>query len=289
MDCMKISGVYQIKSISYPERLYIGSAVNIKYRWKSHLRELKIGKHGNHKLQYHFNKYGDGDLQFSILCQCERKELITKEQFFIDYYNPYFNICKIAGSKLGVVPTKETCDKISRAKIGRKDSDETRKRKSMGKMGNKCSLGVTPWNKGLPKELNPLTGRKQSKDTIDKKSKSLKGHPVSAKVIELFVENSKKGRTPEANKKRSDSLKGRPSPMKGKKHTPEAIEKQKSAQKGLNTWSKGKKMSAESSEKKRTAMMGNQHAKGYKPSKETLKKKSDSMKKYWANKKQYNQ
>jgi hypothetical protein len=36
----KISSIYQIQSKIKPERIYIGSAVNIKHRWGIHLSDL---------------------------------------------------------------------------------------------------------------------------------------------------------------------------------------------------------------------------------------------------------
>jgi group I intron endonuclease len=92
----KISGIYQIQSKIKPERIYIGGAVNIQKRWWSHLSTLRNNKHENSKLQNHFNKYGESDLQFSILLGCEKEDLIRVEQYFLDSYNPFFNILKIA-------------------------------------------------------------------------------------------------------------------------------------------------------------------------------------------------
>ena len=74
MQMSKVSGIYKIQSIIKPERIYIGSAVNICDRWRCHLKDLKNGNHGNGKLQNHFNKYGEIDLQFSILLGCEKQD-----------------------------------------------------------------------------------------------------------------------------------------------------------------------------------------------------------------------
>jgi group I intron endonuclease len=115
---MNSSGIYKIQSIIRPERCYIGSAVNINNRWKHHISELKLNKHGNKKLQNHTNKYGIDDLQFYIAENCDKDKLIQREQFFIDELNPYFNICKIAGSALGIRRSIETCKKISKKAMG---------------------------------------------------------------------------------------------------------------------------------------------------------------------------
>lgn len=112
---MKISGIYQIQSKVKPERIYIGSSINLGKRWHIHLYHLRDNKHGSIKLQRYFNKYGESDLQFSILLGREKEDLIKIEQYFMDSYNPYFNVCKIAYSKLGVKHTKETCEKMSKS------------------------------------------------------------------------------------------------------------------------------------------------------------------------------
>lgn len=98
---MKFSGVYQIQSKSKPERIYIGSGVIIQRRWWEHLRHLRKGDHSNSRLQNHYNKYGINDLQFSVLVGCTKEDLIKTEQYFIDAFNPYFNILKIAGQLTG--------------------------------------------------------------------------------------------------------------------------------------------------------------------------------------------
>jgi group I intron endonuclease len=108
---MKQSGIYQIQSKVKPDRIYIGSAVDISKRWREHLNQLRVKKHHNSKLQRHYNKYGQSDLQFSILLFCDKKELIRNEQYFIDNYKPYFNILKIAYSALGYKHSKSTIAK----------------------------------------------------------------------------------------------------------------------------------------------------------------------------------
>lgn len=102
-----MTGIYQIQSIIKPERIYIGSAINIIQRWRVHLSNLKKNKHSSKKLQNHYNKYGQRDLQFSVLYQCKKENLINIEQCFINAHNPYFNICKIAGNTLGLKYSKK--------------------------------------------------------------------------------------------------------------------------------------------------------------------------------------
>jgi group I intron endonuclease len=112
------SGIYQIQSKIKPERIYIGSAIDISKRWKQHLTALKKNKHINKKLQNHLNKYGEHDFQFSILLGCDKDDLIKIEQYFLDTYRTYFNTCKIAGSTMGIKFSLETRKKLSKVKRG---------------------------------------------------------------------------------------------------------------------------------------------------------------------------
>ena len=43
-----------------------------------------------------------------ILEYCEKEELITREQYYIDEINPSYNILKIAGSSNGFTHSEET-------------------------------------------------------------------------------------------------------------------------------------------------------------------------------------
>jgi group I intron endonuclease len=117
---MNESGIYKIQSKIKPKRIYIGSAINIKNRWHSHKSDLRLNKHGNKRLQNHYNKYGEKDLQFSIIIGCLKESLIENEQFFMDCYNPFFNICRIAGSPLGTKRSDEVKEKMRQKNLGRK-------------------------------------------------------------------------------------------------------------------------------------------------------------------------
>jgi group I intron endonuclease len=147
---MKISGIYKIESKTKPERIYIGSSIDIIDRWQKHLRSLKNNKHHSVKFQRHFNKYGKNDLVFSIIIGCIKEDLIITEQFFIDIYDPYFNACKIAGNTLGY-----------------KHTEETKKKKSIIMIGNSYSKGRPAWNKGKKNIY--------SEETKNKMGKSMKG------------------------------------------------------------------------------------------------------------------
>ena len=114
------SGIYGIRSISHPERIYIGSARDVRQRKGTHLWDLRKDRHPNDKLQRHYNKYGEGDLVFEPIIKCDVGDLIRAEQAFLDLFNPWFNICVTAGNRLGMHHTAEARKKMSQAKLGNK-------------------------------------------------------------------------------------------------------------------------------------------------------------------------
>jgi group I intron endonuclease len=109
---IKSAGIYQIESYINGKK-YIGSSINIYGRiFNEHLKCLKNGVHVNIILQRHYNKYGENDLWFDILQFCPKSDLLECEQYWIDKLNPEFNICKKAGSPLGIKRTEETKQKM---------------------------------------------------------------------------------------------------------------------------------------------------------------------------------
>jgi group I intron endonuclease len=106
------SGIYKISNI-INNHCYIGSAVDINGRWRTHKSNLKNGIHHSIYLQRAWDKYGEYNFEFSILEKCEDNKLIEREQFYFDGINPEYNICKVAGSCLGVKFSKESCIKKS--------------------------------------------------------------------------------------------------------------------------------------------------------------------------------
>jgi group I intron endonuclease len=121
---MRSSGIYQIQSIAHPEKCYIGSALVLSKRWRTHLWNLRRGTHHSRALQNHFNKYGEADLVFAILELCLPAFLIPIEQGYLDNKKPYFNTCLTAGSILGHKFSEETKEKMRKKFF----SEETRQK-----------------------------------------------------------------------------------------------------------------------------------------------------------------
>jgi len=100
------AGIYQISSLLFPDKIYIGSSADLLKRKSQHFKHLAKGIHHNIHLQRHFDKY-PGDLYFRIIHPCAVDELIKQEQLFINILKPVFNIAPTAGSNRGAKHTKK--------------------------------------------------------------------------------------------------------------------------------------------------------------------------------------
>lgn len=193
------SGIYRIACIS-TGKVYVGSAVNLRARWKGHRKALRKNEHHSPTLQRAWNKYGEENFVFEILELVLFPEMLTaREQHWLDALHPFghegFNIARVAGSTLGVKPTPEARAKMSAAQTGRKHSPETRARISEAKRG---------------KKRKPPTDKARANIS---RSRMGKAYALGYK------------HTPEARNKMSATRKGR-------KHRPEAIEKMRAAAMG---------------------------------------------------------
>lgn len=202
------SGIYKIQSKCKPDRIYIGSAINIEGRKRAHFSRLKHGYHHSIKLQRHYDKYGYEDLEFSIITICKKDELIKLEQVHLDEINPYFNICKIAGSTLGRKHTEEHKEKLraifankeytqeDRLKfssfLGKNHSEETKKKISDGNKGKIVSKeSKEKMRKSHLGNQNRL-GAILTEETKNKISESNKGKIAWNKGKTLSEETKKK-------------------------------------------------------------------------------------------------
>ena len=89
-------------------------------------------------------KEGYASFSLYILEYCDEKDLIKREQYYLDFLKPEYNILKKAGSSLGYKHTKEILDNMSSFKRGEKNpnfgkklSEEIRAKISIAKIGKK--------------------------------------------------------------------------------------------------------------------------------------------------------
>jgi group I intron endonuclease len=206
-DDIKKSGIYLIKSFINNKK-YIGSAISISTRInRGHLKDLRNNKHDNTHLQNHVNKYGINDLQFSILETCPNEKLIEREQYWIDTLKPEFNICKIAGSTLGIKLSEETKNKMK----------ASNKRFYKGKERPEIKGSKNPMNNIEFKQKMMTSLRKywDNKENRKKRGERLKG--VNTWTKNRIVSES-------TREKLRNNLKLRKPPTLGKKLSPRTEE-----------------------------------------------------------------
>ena len=138
-----VSAIYAIRNELNGD-LYIGSAQNVRSRWKGHRSLLSRNKHHSVHLQRAHNKYGSGNLDYSIIEYVDDKDkLLQREQVWLDFFRPRYNIAILAGSPTkGLKFSPETRAKMSASQMGKKRSmtDEHRARISATKKGKKLSV-----------------------------------------------------------------------------------------------------------------------------------------------------
>jgi group I intron endonuclease len=223
MPFKAMPGIYEI-SCSATGKLYIGSAKNIKERWKIHKQRLRAGDHHCGHLQNAWNKYGETAFTFSMLeMVADVKQLVPYEQACIDELlstGLLFNSAHVAGSTLGVRPSAETRRKMAlihkgnKYNLGRKASEETRRILSLSHMGR-----VGPWK-----------GKKRSEEWKRQISEKAKAR--------VFTE--------EHRRKIKEALAGRYTHGEnhhwfGRKHSPETLAKMSAAR---TAWHARKKAEA---------------------------------------------
>ncbi len=188
----KKSGIYAIQN-KIDGKIYVGSAINIKYRRYSHLRSLNNGNHHSVKLQRAWTKYGEDAFVFFVLELVESKDmLIQKEQMWIDRFDAYgpngYNMVPNAGTNLGMICSLATKAKIGAKARGRIVSNETKAKMSASapKTRPKLSeehkkkiamtlMGLSPNAETRAKMAAARIGRKVSTETRAKMSASMKG------------------------------------------------------------------------------------------------------------------
>lgn len=78
-------GIYKIEN-KINGKVYIGQSIDIEHRWSGHKSKLRNSKHQNDYLQKSWNKYGEDNFDFSVICECNKEDLDNKEIYYIDYY-----------------------------------------------------------------------------------------------------------------------------------------------------------------------------------------------------------
>lgn len=149
LSVLNQSGVYKIQHIQNG-KLYIGSAVNIRKRWKSHRSALRRNKHHNNHLASAMKKYGVSAFAWEVVEFCPVTILTEREQFWLDYYQSFkpengYNNSPTASSPLGVRHSAASRENMRLAHLGIKRSQDANEkiRRSQWKQVFQFSLDGT--------------------------------------------------------------------------------------------------------------------------------------------------
>ncbi len=85
-------------------------------------------------------KYGYINFCFVILETCLLEHVLEREQFWLDFLKPEYNLSPTAGSTLGVYLSEETKSKMSLAHLGKSHTLETRQLMSETRRGSNNSM-----------------------------------------------------------------------------------------------------------------------------------------------------
>ncbi len=188
-----MQGIYRILNL-VTDKWYVGSAQNIRERWKGHKYNLRNNRDSKY-LQNAFNKYGAKNFILEILKEVKGsyKDLLACEQIYLDEgfaLEILYNIARTAG---GGDFGPEVNQKISKTLMGHEVSKETRVKQSKAKLGKPSGmLGKHHSEETRAKQSKGQTGLKRSDKHCVNLSIALQANECAAKPYPAFY-NDKTG------------------------------------------------------------------------------------------------
>jgi len=110
------AGIYRWTRLN-TNKSYVGSSINLGRRLRNYFNPSFIA-HSSRKnmvINKALIKYGYENFKLEILEYCDRKDTIKREQYYLDYLKPKYNVLKLAAAlAAGYKHSKETLVKISK-------------------------------------------------------------------------------------------------------------------------------------------------------------------------------
>lgn len=212
MKASKEIGTYLLHNKETDET-YVGSGV-LSDREYDHFYKLQNNKHANKKLQEAYNKNPNFD--FVDVKTETRDEAFDFEQSILDEFkgNPLLlNIVLNAryGPPPNFKPSLETIERLRSINIGRKHTEETKRKVAEASKGRTHNLGRILTKEHKEKISESLMGHKVSNETKEKQRQGNLGKIVSEETKEkLRLHNLGNKHTEESKEKMSLAHKGIP-------------------------------------------------------------------------------
>lgn len=93
-------------------KCYVGSTRNLRARSNEHWWNLTNNQHHSQYLQHAFNKLGRTKFTIQVIENVSSpKDLVSREQFYINLLKPAYNMCKVAGNCSGLKQTAAHIEK----------------------------------------------------------------------------------------------------------------------------------------------------------------------------------
>ncbi len=185
-----VTGIYIIENIFNNHR-YVGSSTDLDARWYKHKQDAKKNRHTNAHFQHAWNKYGQQAFEFKVLeVVPDVNDLVTIEQYYIDWLEPEYNICPVAGNCLGRVCSEQHRARISASHKGKILSEEHKAKLSQAHIGKPLSqlhrehIGAALCGRHLSTETIAKIkatnmGKCPSEATLTAAHRATKGKPLS--------------------------------------------------------------------------------------------------------------
>jgi len=117
-----LSGIYKISNESNG-KVYIGSSIDIDKRLRTHFNNLSRGKHHNLSLLSDF-KEDSSVFKFEEIEKCSINDMITREDYWIDYFNSVDDGYNILRKSANTGKRKSSKGKRSKASIQRQEMED---------------------------------------------------------------------------------------------------------------------------------------------------------------------
>jgi group I intron endonuclease len=147
---VKDGGIYYFKNKTNL-KYYVGSSIDLRHRIYAHLSMLRRGLHVNKHLQSAWFLYSEYNFEIGIIENCTKEIIVEREQYWINTLEAFkngYNKRPIAESNIGLIYTEErkvllklrlsdpiTKEKMRIAKLGTKQSEEQKVKRSISRIG----------------------------------------------------------------------------------------------------------------------------------------------------------
>jgi len=138
-DLKKKSGIYCWYN-NINGNFYIGSAFNLNPRVNDYFQESYLREKDKLIIVRALNHYKMDSFSLFILEITEEDNVLNREQYYLDEFQPVYNILTKAGNSLGFTHTEEVIEKLKKKALGSFHSLEVRKRMSENRKGSNNSF-----------------------------------------------------------------------------------------------------------------------------------------------------